>query len=161
MRTNTNQTRPSILYISLLLGIAVLGFSFMEQRRQAQVFKQDFQHYISLTNQEARDESVREALRNLATRYPKSHILNWNYGFALGVAGRYNEAVSFYSKALDLNPFYAQNGPFLYENGLMLYKIEDYARAKVYLKAASSLDLNADQANQVRIMLQDIEKKGL
>ncbi len=160
MAIMANRTRTIIFQASAVIIVIVVGFGLLQKSRLERGYKQDFDLFVNTTQQNIGDAQVRSTLAGLASRYPRSPVVIRNYGLALGVAGQYAEAASYYRKALDLNPFYARQGPFLYENGVWLMQTQDFARAKIYLEAAAKLELPETIKAEVAKHLADLQKRG-
>lgn len=152
--------RNMLVAVHLVLILAVVGITASRNKGLEKSYQADWDSFRRVSQLGPSNEESGKILADLVQKYPASHMLVYNYGLHFGTTGKYADAVTYYKKALELNPYLAENGRFLFEYGLWLYDNQEYDRAKALLTRSVELGVEQNVKEQAEKILAEITKRG-
>lgn len=152
--------RKWTLFGFVAVAAVVVALSLSRAGRLSAQYKADYAGYLNAAKLGPTNPESGRILSDLVKRSPDSFILNWNYGLYLGQNKQPQEAATYYTRALELNPFLSINGNFLFEYALILHQSADYANAKQYLSLAMQRNLEQRFQDQAKALIEDLTRRG-
>ncbi|AMA71706.1 MULTISPECIES: tetratricopeptide repeat protein [Aneurinibacillus] len=157
----SGRTRNNIVYS--LLGLTLIGIitAIVMGGNQDKVYQADAQAYMQAQkhlqqNQFAEAEKV---LKPLLATHSDSYILQWRYASSFAGQGKYDEAEKYFIQARKQRPFLVRNQKYLVQYGEVLYKKQNYQKAKRYLEEAKKVNTNPQLSAQADAMLREMATK--
>jgi tetratricopeptide (TPR) repeat protein len=133
--------------------------------RQDKYYRTDYQNYqqaIQLISQEKYD-AAEKIFAQLDPGSRASYQVLYSRGYCAMKNGDYSSAADFMQKVREISPSYLANQIYLQQYGTILYHLQDYQRAKLYLLESQKYNNNPEAAAEARKYLEQIaliEKGG-
>lgn len=135
MHLSENSRKYILLGVVIFIVLGLIASKSLATKQDENFHEEDM--IYQQVNQLYQEEKFNEAylyLDEMLKRQPQSEVANYLGGLVSASMGEYHKATILFQKALDINPYKAEDPMFMLQFGEVLFLAESYSNSKVVLE---------------------------